>query len=104
MTGYNCGHPQVTYPTLSGHDLNCPEAAKWVRQLLDGPPVTPGPSPEALHAAVRSPQSVLRRAIYDRQRELNEIRAALGLSPHTTHDQVLTTVTELRKENRDRTN
>lgn len=76
-----------------------------------------GPSEEQLRRAARSPEQTLTLAVYKRQRDLNEIRDALCLPIHTTHDQLLAairamisdktdllaTVTRLRDELRART-
>lgn len=52
-----------------------------------------------------TPEQEWARAVYYRQRELNEIRDALAIPVTATHEQVITAIVELRsKENRDRTN
>ena len=51
-----------------------------------------------------SPDQEWGRAVYYRQKELNEIRDALAVPVTATHDQVIAAITELRsKGNRDRT-
>lgn len=59
------------------------------------------PTPDDIRAAYNSPSQRAGRAIVERQVQLNEIRVTLGLPVGTPHDQVLATITELRKGNRD---
>lgn len=58
---------------------------------------------QAIASQLTGPAQDWGRAVYYRQKELNEIRDALAVPVTATHDQVIATITELIREHRGRT-